>query len=90
LLAFADNRENLGPLRGPFQRSDPRDETGRNMALTDTTVRLAKAGDIDRKLADEKGLYLPVTATGSKLWRLSIESTARKRSWRWGPIPTSR
>ena len=40
------------------------------MALADTTIRLAKAGETDRKLADEKGLYLLVTATGSKLWRL--------------------
>ena len=40
------------------------------MASTDTAVRLAKAGDSDRKLADGKGLYLLVTATGSKLWRL--------------------
>ena len=27
------------------------------MALTDTAIKLAKAGDIERKLADEKGLY---------------------------------
>ena len=40
------------------------------MAITDTAIRLAKAGETDRKLADEKGLYLLVTATGSKLWRL--------------------
>lgn len=40
------------------------------MALTDTAIRQAKAGDVDRKLADDKGLYLLVTASGSKLWRL--------------------
>jgi type I restriction enzyme R subunit len=40
---------------------------GLNMALTDTAVRLARAGEADRKLADEKGLYLLVTASGSKL-----------------------
>lgn len=36
------------------------------MALTDTTIRQVKADYADRKLADEKGLYLLVTATGSK------------------------
>ena len=30
------------------------------MALTDTAIRLAKAGASDRKLADSKGLYLLV------------------------------
>ena len=40
------------------------------MALTDTAIRLAKADESDRKLADSKGLYLLVTASGSKLWRL--------------------
>ena len=56
------------------------------MALTDTTIRLAKAGETDRKLADEKGLYLLVTATGSKLWRLKYRIDGKERSWRWGPI----
>lgn len=35
------------------------------MALTDTAIRNATAGLKDRKLADEKGLYLLVTAGGS-------------------------
>ncbi len=39
------------------------------MALTDTVIRMAKAGGRDRKLADEKGLYVLVTSNGSKLWR---------------------
>ncbi len=42
------------------------------MALTDTTVRLAKPDYKDRKLADERGLYLLVTASGSKLWRFKF------------------
>ena len=61
------------------------------MALTDTTIRLAKAGETDRKLADEKGLYLLITATGSKLWRLKyrIDGKEKKRNWPWGPIRRS-
>ena len=49
------------------------------MALIDTTVRLAKAGDVDRKMTDEKGLYLLITATGSKLWRLKYRIGGKKK-----------
>jgi len=37
------------------------------MPLTDTHIRAAKAREKDWKLADEKGLYLLVRPTGSKL-----------------------
>ena len=53
--------------------------TGRDMALIDTTVRLAKAGDVDRKMTDEKGLYLLITATGSKLWRLKYRIGGKEK-----------
>ena len=59
------------------------------MALTDTAVRLAKAGSTERKLADEKGLYLLVTATGSKLWRLKYRIAGKEKKLALGPIPTS-
>ena len=49
------------------------------MALTDTAIRLAKAGDTDRKLADGKGLYLLVTATGSKLWRFKYRIYGKEK-----------
>lgn len=52
------------------------------MALTDTTIRTAKAGETDRKLADEKGLYLLVTTTGSKLWRLKYRVDGKEKSSR--------
>ncbi len=57
------------------------------MALTDTAVRLAKAGDNDRKLADEKGLYLLVTATGSKLWRLKYRIGGKEKKLALGAYP---
>jgi len=57
------------------------------MALTDTAVRLAKAGDSDRKLADEKGLYLLVTATGSKLWRLKYRIGGKEKKLALGAYP---
>jgi len=57
------------------------------MALTDTAVRLAKAGDRDRKLADGKGLYLLVTATGSKLWRFKYRIGGKEKKLALGAYP---
>ena len=57
------------------------------MALTDTAVRLAKTGDVDRKLADEKGLYLLVTSTGSKLWRLKYRIGGKEKKLALGSYP---
>ena len=57
------------------------------MALTDTAIRLAKAGDTDRKLADGKGLYLLVTATGSKLWRLKYRIDGKEKKLALGAYP---
>lgn len=39
------------------------------MALTTSEIEAAKAGDKPQKLTDEKGLYLEVRPSGSKLWR---------------------
>lgn len=57
------------------------------MALTDTVIRMAKAADIDRKLADEKGLYLLVTPNGSKLWRFKYRVDGREKKLALGAYP---
>jgi hypothetical protein len=57
------------------------------MALTDTAVRLAKAGAKDRKFADENGLYMLVTATGSKLWRLKYRIDGKEKKLALGAYP---
>ena len=57
------------------------------MALTDTAIRLAKAGDSDRKLADGKGLYLLITPTGSKLWRLKYRIGGKEKKLALGAYP---
>lgn len=57
------------------------------MALTDTAVRLAKPESKDRKLADEKGLYLLVTASGSKLWRLKYRLDGKEKKLALGSYP---
>lgn len=57
------------------------------MALSDTTIRLAKADGSDRKLADCKGLYLLVTATGSKLWRMKYRIDGKEKKLALGSYP---
>ena len=44
------------------------------MALTDTAIRALKPAAKDYKASDEKGLYLLVTPTGGRLWRLKYRS----------------
>lgn len=57
------------------------------MALTDTAIRLAKARDVDRKIADEKGLYLLVTSAGSKLWRFKYRLNGKEKKLALGSYP---
>ena len=57
------------------------------MALTDTAIRLVKAGGVERKLADEKGLYLLITASGSKLWRLKYRIAGKEKKLALGSYP---
>lgn len=57
------------------------------MALTDTAIRLAKAEASDRKLGDSKGLYLLVTASGSKLWRLKYRIDGKEKKLALGSYP---
>ena len=57
------------------------------MALTDTAIRLAKSEASDRKLADSKGLYLLVTASGSKLWRLKYRIDGKEKKLALGSYP---
>ena len=40
------------------------------MALSNTAIINAKPKDKNYRLYDEKGLYLEITKSGGKLWRL--------------------
>ena len=52
--------------------------------LTDTAIRLAKPGTKPRKLFDASGLYLLVTPTGGKWWRLKYQFRRQgKAGFRW-------
>ena len=57
------------------------------MALTDTAIRTATAGTKDRKLADDKGLYLLITAGGSKLWRFKYRVNGKEKKLALGAYP---
>lgn len=49
------------------------------MALTDTLIRAAKPASKPFKLIDEKGMYLYVSPTGGKLWRLKYRVDGKEK-----------
>lgn len=57
------------------------------MALTDVAVRKAKANDKAIKLADGGGMFLLVTPTGGKLWRLKFRIDGREKLLALGTYP---
>lgn len=57
------------------------------MALTDLQARKAAPRDKDYKLADSAGLYLFVTRTGFKSWRLKYRFADKERRLVIGPYP---
>jgi len=57
------------------------------MALTDITIRNAKPGPKDYKLADSGGLYVLVTPAGGKLWRLKFRVDGKERKLTLGRYP---
>ncbi len=57
------------------------------MSLTDLKVRTAKAKAKPYKLADSGGLYLYVTGTGFKSWRLKFRLGGKERRLTFGAYP---
>ncbi|WP_321934420.1 tyrosine-type recombinase/integrase [Paraburkholderia sp. J8-2] len=57
------------------------------MALTDTTVRTARPGEKSRKLFDSGGLFLFVTPSGGKLWRLKYRFGGKEKLLALGAYP---
>jgi len=57
------------------------------MALTDTAIRNAKPRERDYKLADGGGLYLLVTPTGGRLWRMKYRVDGVERKLSIGKYP---
>jgi hypothetical protein len=57
------------------------------MALTVVQIKAAKPREKPYKLADEKGVYLLVTPTGSKLWKLKYRFAGREKKLSLGAYP---
>ena len=57
------------------------------MALSDASVRAAKAGDAQYKLYDEGGLFLIVKPSGGKLWRLKYRHQGKEQQLSIGVFP---
>lgn len=57
------------------------------MALSDVVARNAKPGERDYKLADSGGLYLLVTPSGGKLWRLKFRVLGVEKKLSLGRYP---
>ena len=74
--------DRTGGLFGGLLRRGPR------LALTDTTIRNAKPGVRDYKIADSGGLYVLVTPAGGRLWRLKYRADGVERKLALGKYPT--
>ena len=57
------------------------------MKLSDATVRNAKANGNVQKLSDGWGLYLHVTAKGSRLWRMAYRFEGKQKLLSFGAYP---
>jgi hypothetical protein len=57
------------------------------MPLTDTALRSAKPSQKSVKLFDERGLYLEVSPTGGKWWRLKFRFDSKEKRLSLGVYP---
>lgn len=57
------------------------------MPLTDRAIKAAKAREKDYKLSDEKGLFLLVTKTGSRLFKLKYRFHGKEKKLSLGAYP---
>ena len=57
------------------------------MPLTDTMLRNLKPDGTPTKLADSEGLYLYLSPTGSKLWRMDYRFSGKRKTLSFGAYP---
>jgi integrase len=57
------------------------------MPLTDAKVRVLKSKDVPYKLSDGEGLYVLVTAGGSRLWSLAYRFNGKQKTLALGKYP---
>src|SRR4051812_8781087 len=61
-----------GAFMGAFQRA--RNKKAPTVALTDSAIRALRPREKAYKVADDKGLYLQVTPSGGRLWRVKFRA----------------
>jgi len=61
--------------------------TGKAMRLTDKTIRSAKPQDKPYKLADGYGLYLDISPSGGKVWRMKYRLGGKEKKLTIGAYP---
>src|SRR5690606_24231629 len=54
---------------------------------TELQAKNAQPGDKDRKLSDEKGMYLLVKKNGSKYWRMKYRFAGKEKTLALGVYP---
>ena len=57
------------------------------MPLSDTAIRKIKPKDKAYKISDERGLYLLVTPSGGKLWRMKYRFDGKEKLISFGSYP---
>lgn len=57
------------------------------MSLTNVAIRAAKPREKAYKLADEKGLFLFITPSGGKYWRLKYRFAGKEKKLAFGVYP---
>lgn len=57
------------------------------MPLTDTMLRNLKSDGTPAKLADSEGLYLYLSASGGKLWRMDYRYAGKRKTLSFGAYP---
>jgi integrase len=57
------------------------------MPLTELKAKQALPGDKDRKISDEKGLYLLVSKNGGKYWRMKYRFAGKEKKLSFGVYP---
>ena len=57
------------------------------MPLSDTTVRNTKATGSPQKLTDSEGLYLYISPSSGKLWRMDYRFARKRKTLSFGKYP---
>ena len=58
------------------------------MPLTDTALRNLKPDGTASKLSDSEGLYLYLSPTGGKLWRMDYRFSGKRKTLSFGAYRT--